>query len=227
MKHKFFDIEIKAVDDEGSFSGYAAVFNNVDLGGDVIAPGAFAKTIVEKSDHPVLWGHNMREVIGVNKSYVEDKHGLKVEGQLILDVQKAREARALMKAGAVTGMSIGYDTVKDELNHETGVRTLKELKLWEYSITPFPMNPEAQLTGVKSFEEFEDELRGLLAFLAERKAQLTPRQIALIEEARRQFSALEPPKSGTQAATQESIEPDSIHSVLSASDSLLSALKGI
>jgi HK97 family phage prohead protease len=182
MKLKHIKVEFKAVGDAGSFTGYAAVFNNVDLGGDIIAPGAFSKTIKEKADTPILWGHNPREVIGVNMSYREDAKGLYVEGQLVLDVQRAKEAHALMKAGAVKGMSIGYDTVVDEYNRETQVRTLKELKLWEYSLTPFPMNPEAQVLGVKNMEELKVEFHALLAWAARQKSPVSAEVSALIDE---------------------------------------------
>lgn len=213
MKQKAFRIDIKDVNAEGSFTGYAAVFNNVDLGGDIIAPGAFAKTILEKQDHPVLWGHMSREVIGVNKTYVEDQKGLRVEGQLVLEVQRAKEAHALMKAGAVRGMSIGYDTVRDELNHDTGVRTLKEVKLWEYSFTPFPMNPEAQLTAVKNMEDFEIQLADLLCFIEKQSGPCTADALALLERVEKQVSALRAAKA-PGAAMQDMIAPELLHSIM-------------
>lgn len=211
MKHKDIKIEFKTVGEEGQFTGYAAVFNNVDLGGDVIAPGAFSKTIKEKTATPVLWGHNPREVIGVNQRYTEDAKGLHVEGKLILDVQRAKEAYALMKAGAVTGMSIGYDTITDEYNRDSKVRTLKEVKLYEYSMTPFPMNPEAQLTGVKSMEELKVEFNALLAWAGRQKAPVSAEVSALIDET---ISALQAAKA-LGAAKQEESEPEILHSVLS------------
>jgi HK97 family phage prohead protease len=209
MKHKDLKLEFKSIGDEGAFTGYAAVFNNIDLGGDIIAPGAFSKTIQEKRDHPVLLGHNPREVIGVNKSYTEDAKGLLVEGQLVLGVQKAKETHELMKAGAIKGMSIGYDVVTDEYNRETDVRTLKEVKLWEYSFTPFPMNPEASVLAVKSIEEWETEMRSIMRFAAKQKGPLSESMIKLLDDT---ISALQAAKA-LGAATQEDVAPGSIHAM--------------
>src|SRR4051812_1909469 len=111
MKFKDIKLQIKDVTEQGQFEGFAAAFNNEDLGGDIIMPGAFTKTISENPKVPILWGHNSREVIGVNQSMQEDGKGLKVVGQLAMDVQRAREAHSLMKMGAVKGLSIGYDPI--------------------------------------------------------------------------------------------------------------------
>jgi hypothetical protein len=229
MKHKDVKIEIKSVDGEGegSFTGYAAVFHNVDLGGDIIAPGAFTKTIAEKQDHPVLWAHNPSEVIGINKKYVEDHHGLFVEGQLILDVQRAKEVHALMKAGAVKGMSIGYDTKVDEYNRDTKVTTLKEVKLWEYSFTPFPMNPEAQLVGVKHLKDFEDDLERLVDFASSLKRPLSPVVIAAIERAEKQLSTLRAGVAPPEAVTHDATGPESLHSAASTLDTIQSLMRGV
>jgi len=227
MKHKDVKIEIKSVDDAGSFTGYAAVFGNVDLGGDVIAPGAFTKTISEKTNHPVLWSHRMGEPIGVNRSYKEDDHGLLVEGQLVLDVQRAREVHALMKAGAVTGMSIGYDTVTDEYNRDTKIRTLKELKLWEYSFTPFPMNPEAQVVGVKSVDDMLTQLEGIVSFISDQKS---PESRALIAQMIKALQAAQAPEAAISArraaqapaaATHDNVAPEIFHAGLDSIETLI------
>lgn len=209
MKFKCIPLQVKEVSDAGYFSGYAAVFNNVDLGGDIIAPGAFAKTIKDRADHPVLWGHNPREVIGVNKSYVEDGHGLFVEGQLILDVQRAKEAHALMKGKAVRGISIGYDTVVDEYDKKTDVRTLKELKLYEYSLTAFPMNPEAGVLTVKTAEDLEELLQSIIRFKP--SGPLSVDQ-TLIEKALERLSSLRAEDTSPAADMQQLIEPEFLHS---------------
>jgi HK97 family phage prohead protease len=203
--------QIKETSAEGSFNGYASTFGNLDLGGDIVAPGAFAKTIKDRQDHPILLNHNTRAVIGVNKSYREDAHGLYVEGQLVLGSQGGRDAYELMKAGALTGLSIGYDTVVDEMNWDTGVRTLKEVKLWEYSLTAFPMNEAAQVTSVKSFDRFTAEIDSLLALLKSKK-RLTPERLAYVEHVIKEFSALRAEQCSLEAATQDDHEPSDAHS---------------
>lgn len=157
MNRKTLDVpfEIKAVSDDGLFSGYGAVFGNVDLGGDVIHAGAFAGTIAEwigrKRMPPILWNHDRNEPLGVYTAISEDEKGLYVEGRLLVnEVQRAKEIHALMKAGALDGMSIGYGVKRREYDEETGVRHLKELSLFEVSIVTFPMNEAARVDAVKS-----------------------------------------------------------------------------
>jgi len=86
----------------------------------------------------------------------EDERGLYVEGKLLVnDVQQARETHALLKAGAISGMSIGYRVVKDETDGKSGVRRLLELKLFEVSVVTFPANEAATITAVKNVEELQ------------------------------------------------------------------------
>lgn len=154
LEHKAFSLKLDGPpDDTGHFTGYAAVFSNVDLGNDVIDPGAFTKTLQETPSVTILWAHDTDEPIGIAASMVEDKRGLKVEGQLALDVQRAREVHSLMKLGAVKGLSIGYNVVKRQFKGQ--VRHLQELKLGEFSLCVFPMNPEANVDDVKQGKDIE------------------------------------------------------------------------
>lgn len=155
--------EVKAVDDKGRFSGYGSVFGNVDAYQEVVAPGAFAESLAAWKDAgklpPVLWQHRSGEPIGPYLEMREDAHGLFVEGQLLVDdVVRAREARALMKARAVNGLSIGFVTREDSFDKVTGVRTLKKIDLWEVSVVTFPANPAAQISNVKSAVEALESL---------------------------------------------------------------------
>lgn len=139
--------ELKTLDEQaGTFEGYAAVFGNVDLGGDVLEPGALTKTVSERPQVPILWQHDPHEPIGVGTLAV-DGHGLKVNGKLTLGVRRAEEARALMRDGALGGLSIGYQTVKKA--YRDGVRLLKEIAVREFSPVTFPMNELATFHGVK------------------------------------------------------------------------------
>lgn len=155
--------EVKAVDDKGRFSGYGSVFGNVDAYQEVVAPGAVAESLAAWKDAgklpPVLWQHRSGEPIGPYLEMREDAHGLFVEGQLLVDdVVRAREARALMKARAVNGLSIGFVTREDSFDKVTGVRTLKKIDLWEVSVVTFPANPAAQISNVKSAVEALESL---------------------------------------------------------------------
>lgn len=149
---KDFRFSLKGVGDDGSFEGMAAVYGNTDLGGDVVEPGAFTKTLKDSNERPILWQHDAHEPIGMG-TFVDSAKGLQVAGQLVLESPVAVKARALMRQGAVKGLSIGYDPVVSEYDRENDVRRLKELKLWETSIVTFPMNPMAQITGVKAATE--------------------------------------------------------------------------
>jgi HK97 family phage prohead protease len=154
--------ELKAAPDEdGTFEGYASVFDVVDLGLDSVAPGAFAKSLTERKPK-MLWQHRMEEPIGVWDVVREDDKGLFVKGRLLKELQRGREAIALLKAGAIDGMSIGYRTVEAMAEGGGRVRKLMEVELHEISIVTNPMLPIAKVTAVKSLateREFEAFLR--------------------------------------------------------------------
>lgn len=153
LKKLAFNMEVKEMTDEGSFSGYGAVFNNVDRGRDIILPGAFKKTLAEREKSglplPILWQHDFNHPLGHFTKVAEDEKGLYVEGQLELEVAKAREAKSLMKKRIITGMSIGYGVVDKDYDEVTNVRKLIELDLHEVSLVTFPMNDTARIQAVK------------------------------------------------------------------------------
>src|SRR6185312_11688332 len=151
--------DLKTLDDaQGTFSGYLAVFGNEDLGGDVIEQGAFAKTLNDARERkaaqnsaylfPILYQHDDKAPCGGFIEAHEDSHGLYVKGQLDLDTQLGRETYSGLKKGYLSGMSIGYSTVKHKWQGD--VRHLQELALFEGSVVTFPMNPEAQVSAVKA-----------------------------------------------------------------------------
>jgi HK97 family phage prohead protease len=156
-------IEIKALQEDGSFEGVLASYNNVDLGGDSILPGAFTKTIKDRgSEIPLLWQHKSDEPIG-SLTLVDLPTGLNVKGQLVMELPTAKKAYLLLKMRIIKGMSIGFDTIKDSV--ENGVRQLKEIRLWEGSIVTFPMNESAMVTSIKSMggSETKDDFNTELA----------------------------------------------------------------
>ena len=162
MQIKSAAFELKAAPGEdGTFEGYASVFDALDLGMDVVARGAFTKSLGQRKPK-MLWQHSMADPIGVWDEVREDERGLFVKGRLIGEVQKGREALALLKAGAIDGMSIGYRTIEAQPEAGGRVRKLIELELHEISIVTNPMLPIAKVTAVKSLSterEFEAFLR--------------------------------------------------------------------
>jgi len=142
--------------EDGSFEGYASVFNNKDLGNDVIKKGAFLNTIKSKKPKQIklLYQHKTDEPIGVIDSLEEDMKGLRVKGRLAMGTQKGKEAYELMKMGALDSMSIGYKLKPEDYKYSEKLkkRTITNLDLMEVSMVTFPMNPKAKITKVKLAE---------------------------------------------------------------------------
>lgn len=155
--------EIKSLDASGRFAGYASVFSVVDSQRDRMHPGAFAQSL-KCRDQPVqlLWQHQWEHPIGVLEQVFEDERGLYVQGRLLLDVAKAREAHALLKAGALKGLSIGYQSRRSRRDADTGVRELMEVELFEVSLVTLPANAAAQVTVVKAAQPAQAALMAAL-----------------------------------------------------------------
>lgn len=143
---------VAAIDEAGTFEGYASLFGKEDLGNDLIAPGAFRASLQKRPADQVrmLFQHDPASPIGAWEVIREDRLGLYVKGRLTLDVDRAAEIHALMKAGALDGLSIGFHTVRARRDAASGARTLLELDLWEISVVTFPMQPEARVSAVKA-----------------------------------------------------------------------------
>jgi HK97 family phage prohead protease len=179
MERKSFRLEIKNLGETGTFSGYANAFGTVDSYGDIVQPGAFKQTLSKWRGKgrpiPLLWHHDETRPIAVFESASEDGHGLAVEGRLLMDIPTAREARELLAAQALGGMSIGYSTVKSRKpkaeEEKTGAtRILEELRLWEVSLVTFPANEDATVDAVKSLEMEVKTLREELEALRDGRA---------------------------------------------------------
>jgi HK97 family phage prohead protease len=154
MDHLDFEAKFVAGDQAGTVEGYASVFGVVDRGGDVVLPGAFKATLTEWKRRdglpPMLWQHNPSQPIGVWTELTENDKGLKVKGELILDVPLATTARALMLKGALRSLSIGYQTQKASVDKASGARQLEKIDLWEISLVTIPALPQAS-ARVKNF----------------------------------------------------------------------------
>ncbi len=136
----------------GIFEGLASTFGNRDMMGDLVEPGAFSGALARPGAIKMLWQHDARAPIGVWERIRETAAGLDVKGRLVLDVQQAREAFALLKAGAVDALSIGFSVLRDgaEFDRERSLRRIKAVDLWEISVVTFPANPKARVARIKA-----------------------------------------------------------------------------
>jgi len=171
-------LEIKraSIDDAGEFTGYASTFGGPpDAYGDIIAPGAFTKSLKQhqtaKTAPALLWAHDQAQPIGVWHELSEDGSGLRVTGKLTLEVDKAREAHALMKSGAL-GLSIGFRVPEGGQVLADGFRELREIDLHEISTVALPANRKAKIAEVKSIRDFEAALRDELGYSSRQAKKL-------------------------------------------------------
>lgn len=173
MENKFLNVpfDIKDIGTDGTFKGYGSTFGGKpDSYGDVVVEGAFSKTLNQGGRNgngiAMLWQHNSSEPIGVWTSLIEDAKGLAVEGKLEIESEFGKRVYALMKMGALKGLSIGYNAIKWLYDKEKEIRDLLEIALWEISPVTFPANIGATITGVKSIEQAKN-LRELESALRE------------------------------------------------------------
>lgn len=129
------------IEDDGTVEGYASLFGEIDAARDMVMPGAFARTLRQRGIRrvPMLFQHDPSEPVGVWLELYEDFRGLRARGKLIPDVTRARELLALLRGGAIDGLSIGFRTVKGRVDPATRVRKLIDVDLWEISIVTFPL----------------------------------------------------------------------------------------
>lgn len=161
-------LEIKSLKENGEFEGYGSTFGGEpDAYGDVIAPGAYTESLARhkaKGTMPKLfWQHNSDEPIGKWLDANEDNHGLLMQGKLNMDVQRGREAYALLKAGDIDGLSIGYRIKEYSVDTESGVWTLEKLDLVEVSIVSVGANENAVVQSVKAAKAAHDLMEKLKA----------------------------------------------------------------
>ena len=148
-------LERRAEGDLGVISGYASTYAK-DEYGDRIAPGAFASSVAaKKGKYPILTGHDMHAIpIGFTTYVAEDHKGLNIAAQLALATDNGRNAFALVKAAEAAdfpmGLSIGFIS-KEWDDTDDGGRLIKEIDLWEISITAFPANRFARIEDAKQF----------------------------------------------------------------------------
>ena len=175
LEHKFCAGETGfAVEDGTVIAGYASLFGQTDQGGDNVAPGAYAASLARLKARggrvKMLWQHDPAQPIGVWDEVREDARGLWVRGRILTEVARGREAAALIAAGAIDGLSIGYRTLR-ATKDDRGGRLLSELELWEVSLVTFPMLPDARVAG-KGDAPDDAALRELAAGFAAARAAM-------------------------------------------------------
>ena len=174
-ERKFHRPEAGLVVSEGHVvQGYASLFGKADQGGDIVREGAYAaslKRLAAKGGRvKMLWQHDPGQPIGVWDEVKEDATGLWVKGRILPQVERGREVAALVEAGAIDGLSIGYRTVKAERDGK-GQRLLSELELWEVSLVTFPMLPEARVAA--KAEVLDDGWRQIAAIFEDARRALS------------------------------------------------------
>lgn len=152
LEQKFVGHSLAEVETDGTFSGYASLFDVLDLGNETVSKGAFSKSLQGKGVENIrlLFQHNPDEPIGRWLEIREDSKGLYVKGQINLQVDRGREVHALMRDGAIDGLSIGFKTIRSRLEKGGSFRRILEADLWEISIVTFPMLPDARVEQVKA-----------------------------------------------------------------------------
>ena len=158
--------------------GYASLFGKPDQGGDTVQAGAYGASLnalaAQGRRVKMLWQHDPGQPIGVWEDVREDAKGLYVKGRILTEVERGREAAALLSAGAIDGLSIGYRTLRAERNAK-GQRLLAEVELWEVSLVTFPMLAEARVSAKAEATDWQDmaamfdEARAVMAGLRERR----------------------------------------------------------
>jgi HK97 family phage prohead protease len=154
MERRAYALEVRAAGDDGSIEGYGSVFGELDSYADTVMRGAFAASLEAHRGAgtmpAMLWQHDASQPIGVWSEMAEDERGLRVKGRLVLESERGREAYALLKAGALRGLSIGFMTTDEAYDDKRGVRIVKSVDLWEVSLVTFPALKTAGITRVKS-----------------------------------------------------------------------------
>jgi HK97 family phage prohead protease len=185
--------DFKADGDDWKVSGYASTFDNIDLGYDVVMPGAFDRTLKERRRVSFLHSHDMRMVLGTVQKMHTDKRGLFGEFK-ISQTQLGKDTRQLLMDGAMGGFSIGYQTNEADMTKD-GIRQLKDVDLIEVSVVAIPMNPEAVITNVKDYLSAIGIAPDMT--IAEKAAALTEQLHQLLDDTR-SLTEKERPLSNTK-----------------------------
>ncbi|MCR9513239.1 HK97 family phage prohead protease [Vibrio alginolyticus] len=219
-KVKTLQFDVDELSNEGVISGVLNYFGNKDHAGDITLKGAFKhsiKVIEESGRHLVmLWQHDPEKPIGIWKNLRETSRGLEGEGHINLETELGREAYALAKQGALSGISIGYWVIDEEYDSKTKTNYLKELELRETSLVTFPCNELARIEEVKKMKLDEkglpsdEELKSFLVSCGTSEelamaivAKYMPDYVSPEEEAQRKAEAKEEVKTTLESLCEK------------------------
>lgn len=154
-----FRLQTKSLDESGIFTGFASTYDNTDFAGDRVVRGAFEKTLRDRGHEiPLLFNHDVARPVGLGR-LTDTQKGLQIDGKLTLDAPDGRTAYCLMRDGVIKGLSIGFKVVRDDFKN--GIRMLKEVQLFEVSLTALPLNEQARITAVKTVDDALPQLKSL------------------------------------------------------------------
>lgn len=208
-----YTLEVKSSEDSviGSFVGDLSVYGNIDDVGDIVERGAFKTSLSEKTRYPLLWQHGQGTPIGFFDVISDDDNALVIKGQLLTDdVQQAKEAHALLKAGVVTGLSIGYNVRKGGAYFDNdGIRHLTDIELMEGSLVTFPANRLAQAQAKQRFNAMAKKSRfagcGFLEKMTDEEREEALRELEALEE---EESAKDKPEEETEEEEEKTEEEE-------------------
>lgn len=192
LEYKNFTAEIKDIDAKSmTVTGYWSKFGNVDYDDDIIASGAASKTIAERgpmgsNEIFFLNQHNWSQPHGKPSVLEAQEKGIYFESK-VAPTSYGKDAIVLYQEGIVVQHSIGFSTVKADYDQKTGVRTIKEIKLYEGSNVTLGANPETPFTGFKSLTmvEINDQISKMIKLLKD--GSLTDEGFGRLEIALKQF----------------------------------------
>ncbi len=165
-----YNLEVKAIADDGEIEGLAISVGTLDEGKDIVAPGAVSRALAGRKSLPMLLFHDHKRPVGVWNSFRETSDGLEVKGRFSSS-QAGREAREDARSGALGGLSMGFRTLRHKF--EGKARHLLDFALDEISLVTVPMNRLTLVSSVKditgvgglpTLPEFEDALREVMGF---------------------------------------------------------------
>ena len=171
-------------------TGYLSAFDNKDYDNDVIVKGAFSKSINErKNDIFFLNQHNWKQPHGKFNILQEDSKGLYFESEPLIDTTYSSDLLKLYDAGVINEHSIGFNTIKSDMNQKTGIRTIKEIKLYEGSNVTLGANSSTPFTGFKSLTLKDINDKSQLIYKAIRNGDFTDETFVLLEFALKQLQS--------------------------------------
>lgn len=199
--------EFKSIDTEGSFRGILSSYGNEDLVGDICDEGCWDESVRSKGGQfPLLWQHYMSEPIGSFK-VVDTSSALVIEGHFNLSVQRGREAYALLEAGDVKGLSVGFN-LEDWMYDADGVRHIKKADLWEGSFVTFPANPAAYAEAKAMAQKNGAILRKGLSALPEFKSLTEEQQEKILRAIDEAVSEEAPEDEAPEDEQKDEGEPE-------------------